>query len=124
MFNDRFVNEFWDFVLDQSVVVDDISLIEDHAQEDRVEESVANSHFAFHDIENFKHFTELILYYIFINIVISGLQMPQQLHNMEPILQMIEINKFKLFIISFIPECVPKHVQIVSKQMININILL
>ena len=69
--------------MNNSKVIHHLSLTNSNAQENIIKDSIANPNLPIHNIEELKDFLKLILYDSITCLVLSGLQILEQLHHVH-----------------------------------------
>ena len=71
MLDDGLIDEFWDLVLDEGVLIDNLSFTDSHSQEDLIEQPIPDSNLALHDEQHLENFLELVLNDVISDIIVS-----------------------------------------------------
>ena len=110
MLDDGLIDEFWDLVLDKSVLIDNLSFTDSHSQEDLIEQPIPDSNLALHDEQHLEHFLELVLNDVISDIIVSWFQALKQLLEVNTNLKLRIVNKLEASLCSH-SENVFKHIE-------------
>jgi hypothetical protein len=108
--------------VNDSKIIHYLSFTDCNSKKDIVENSVANTDLAIHNVKEFKYFFELVLYNSIVVKILSWLEIFKQLYHINSKLFFVHMWHY-YFIVQFIPTDMLKFVNKIFKQIINENLL-